>query len=115
MSARYGRTASTAVQHQPHAHLALAQLVEERARVTQLDVDDAAISARVGELGEEHLGVVDHEVAVEEEVGVRPQRTHDRRADGEVRNEVSVHHIDVQQIGHGRHSIHFRAEAREIG
>jgi len=49
---------------------AAAQLVEQGTRVAELDVDDAAVGAGLGEVLEEHPGVVDHEVTVEEQVGV---------------------------------------------
>ena len=62
------------VQHEPDADVARAQLVEQRARVAELDVHDAAVGAGVGEVVEQHARVVDHEVAVEEEVGVLAQR-----------------------------------------
>ena len=99
---RYGSTVSTGVgglSTRPDAHVARPQLVEQRARVAELDVHDAAVGAGVGEVGEQHAGVVDHEVAVEEQVGVRAQRLHHRRADGEVGHEVAVHHVDVQEVG----------------
>ena len=50
-------------------------LVEQRTRVAELDVHDAAVGARLGEVVEQHARVVDHQVAVEEQVGVRAQAT----------------------------------------
>ena len=102
ISSRYGITASTGVgglSTRPTPHAERPQLVEQRARVAELDVHDAAVGAGVGEVVEQHAGVVDHEVAVEEQVGVRAQRLHDRRADREVGHEVAVHHVDVQEVG----------------
>ena len=58
------------VEHEADADVARAQLVEQRARVAELDVHDAAVGAGVGEVGEQHARVVDHEVTVEEQVGV---------------------------------------------
>ena len=52
-----------------------------------------------GEVVEQVARVVDHQVAVEVEVGARAQALHDRCADREVRHEVPVHHVDVQEIG----------------
>ena len=36
---------------------------------------------------------------------LRAQRRHHRRADREVGHEVAVHHVDVQQVGFGRHPL----------
>ena len=77
ISSRYGSTASTGVggfSTRPTPTLRAAQLVEQRAGVAELDVHDAAVGTGVGEVVEQHAGVVDHEVAVEEEVGVLAQR-----------------------------------------
>ena len=65
-------------------------------------MDDAAIGAGRGEVVEQHLGVVDHQVTVQEQIGVGAQRFHDRRANGQVRHEVAVHHVDVKPIGPAR-------------
>ena len=43
--------------------------------------------------------VGDHQVHIERHVRDALQRSHDRRADGDVRDEVSVHHVDVNEIG----------------
>ena len=73
ISRRYGSTSSTGVSGlsvSPTPTRPVPQLVEQRAGVADLDVHDAPIRTRLGEVGEQHRGVVDHEVAVEEEVGV---------------------------------------------
>ena len=89
------------LERQPGAHAERADLVEQRLRVAELDVDGAAVGAGVGERAQQHPGVVDHQVAVEEQVGVRAQRLHDRRADREVRHVVAVHAVDVEELGGG--------------
>ena len=65
--------------------------------------------------GEQHLRVVDHQVAVEEQIGVLAQRLHDRRPDREVRHVVAVHAVDVQQVGLGRDARDVGREVREVG
>lgn len=45
------------------------------------------------------LGLRHHAVAVEKAGGVPSQRFDDRCADGEIRNEMTVHAIDVQPVG----------------
>ena len=49
--------------------------VEQRARITELDVHGAAVRAGLGEVVEQLAGVVDHQVAVEVKVGARAQAT----------------------------------------
>ena len=44
--------------------------VEQDARIAELDVHGAPVGARVGKSGEQRAGVVDHEVAVQEEIGM---------------------------------------------
>ena len=43
----------------------------------------------------------DHQMHVERLGGVRAQRLHHRRADGDVGHEMPVHHIDVDPVGAG--------------
>ena len=97
------------------AHPAGPDLVEQRLRVAELDVHGAAVGAGVGEQRQEHLRVVDHQVAVEEQVRVRPQRLHDRRPDRQVRHVVAVHAVDVQQVGGGCDPRHVVGEMGEVG
>ena len=92
-----------------------AQLVEQRTGIAELDVHDAAVGTGVGEVLEQHAGVVDHEVAVEEQVGALAQRPHHRRADGEVGHEVTVHHVDVQEVGDLAHPLDLGPELGEVG
>ncbi len=103
------------VQHQPDADVPLPHLLEERARVAELDVHDAAVGAGVGEAFEQHRRVVDHEVAVEEEVGVLAQRAHHDGPDREVGHEVAVHHVDVEEVGGVGDPLHLRRELGEVG
>ena len=65
---------------------------------------DAAISAGIREAREQDTGVVDHQMAVEEQVGARSQRRDDGRADREVGHEVPVHHVDVQEVSLRSHA-----------
>ena len=69
------------LERQTDAHAELPDLVEQRPRIAELDVDRATVGAGIGEAGQQHLRVVDHQVAVEEQVGVLAQRLHDRRPD----------------------------------
>ena len=59
-------------------------------------------------------GVLDHQVAVEGNLGCLQQRFHDREAEGQVRDEVRVHDVDVQPICAGD-GLGFVGETREVG
>jgi len=47
------------------------------------------------EVGDELVGVLDHEMTIERQAGDFPQRSYDRRPDGEIRNEMAIHNVDV--------------------
>ena len=76
---------------------------------------DAAVGARIGEAFEQDGRVVDHQMAVEEELGALAERPHDHRTDGEVGDEVAVHHVDVEQVGRVGDAIHLGRELSEVG
>ena len=52
-----------------------------------------------GERFDVAIGVADHQVHVERHLGDALERRDDRRADGDVRHEVPVHDVDVDQVG----------------
>ena len=55
------------------------------------------IRASVCKRGNVAVGILDHQVAVENGVGKRfAQRSHDRRANRDVRHEVTIHNVQVQ-------------------
>jgi hypothetical protein len=61
-------------------------------------MDGDRIRPRLGEVGEERIDRGDHQVDVERLGGVRPQRLHHRRPDGQVGDEMAVHDIDVDPV-----------------
>ena len=73
------------VEREPDPQPELTHALEQRAGIAELDVDRAAVGAGRGEVVEEDAGVVDHEVAVEVQLGPLAQRLHDRRPDREDR------------------------------
>ena len=79
------------------------ELLDLRHRAMQmrqhLDVDRHHVGAGVDERLEVAIGLHDHQVHVERQRRGLAQRFHDRHADGDVRHEVSVHHVDVNLIG----------------
>ena len=57
----------------------------------------------------------DHQVDVERLLRVRPQRFHHAGADGDVGDEMPVHHVDVDEIGtRGLDRLDLRTQPREI-
>jgi hypothetical protein len=79
-----------------------------------MEADDAR--ARLGEFRHQPVDRAHHQVHVERQLDMRPQRGAHHRADGEIRHVMVVHHVEVDQVGAGaRHRLHFVAEAREVG
>ena len=73
--------------------------------------------AGFGESGNEVVGILNHQVAVEGNTGnCFAQRRDDRRADGDVRHEMPVHDVHMQNgaaaVDRG---LRLRAEPGEIG
>jgi hypothetical protein len=66
-----------------------------------LGVHRDVASAGLGVAGRPALGVLDHQVAIERH-GAHPlDRLDDRQAEGQVRDEVRVHDVDVDPVGVG--------------
>jgi len=65
----------------------------------QLGVDGAQIRPRPGERFKVPKWFRDHEMDVQEGPGMGPDRFHERRAEGDVRHEVPVHHVEVENLG----------------
>ena len=63
----------------------------------RLDVEGDRAAARLDVRHGVPVGVLDHQVRVERQVGGPGQRLDHRRAEGQVRDEVVVHHVDVHQ------------------
>jgi hypothetical protein len=58
----------------------------------------------------------DHQVHVEDALGVRAQRRHHVGAKGDVGHEVPVHHVDVDVVGAGLgHPAHLLAQTGKVG
>ena len=62
-------------------------------------VDDQRIRAGLGEGLEELVRVFDHQVNFQRQLRHRPEALDDRRTEGQVGNEVAVHHVHVNAIG----------------
>ena len=55
--------------------------------------------ARIDEIFDIALGLLDHQVDVEWKLRCAPHRLRDDRTDGDVGHEVTVHHVDVHPVG----------------
>ena len=79
-----------------------------------VDGDHRGASAREGV--DVAVRVGDHQVHIERDVRDALQRSNHRRSDRDIRDEVSVHHIDVNEIGAAAFgSSHRLTERGEIG
>ena len=66
---------------------------------TGFHMNGQIVRSRCGKLGDERVGIRDHEMDVERKLGDFSQRFDDGRADSQVRHEMSVHDVNVEQIG----------------
>ena len=102
------------VEGQARPQAQAAHLRDELVRVADLDVDRAAVGPGVGEVLQVPAGLGHHEVAVEEERRVAPQRRHHGRPDRHVGDEVPVHHVDVEPVGGRRHLADLLGQQTEV-
>src|SRR5882762_2907742 len=58
-------------------------------------MDGNPVRTHLDESRDELVGILDHQVAVKRQVRRLPQGLHDRRANGQVWNEMPVHDVDV--------------------
>ena len=78
-------------------------------------VDGDPISAGFRESGDEFIRPFNHEMTIERNFRDSAKRGYDRRPDRDVRDEMTIHHINVEDGGSPFDSgLSFRAEAGEI-
>jgi hypothetical protein len=101
-----------------HDERLLAELADLRERAMEVrarfevHADQIGAGLRVG--GDPRFGVLDHQVDVEREAGGFLHGLDHERTDRQVRDEVSVHDIDVHVVG-GRDGLDLFGEPTEIG
>ena len=66
---------------------------------TGLDMHRDDIGAGLGESLEIRVARRDHQMHIEHLLGVRAQRFHDVRSDGDVGDEVAVHDVEMDPVG----------------
>ncbi len=91
----------------------LERAVEMRSR---LCMDRNGVGPGRCEIGKIGIGRRDHQVKIERLFGARPDVPDHRRTEGDVRHEMSVHHIEMDPVGAGSvDRLDLLAEAGEIG
>jgi hypothetical protein len=74
------------------------------------------IGAGIGECGDEGIDRRDHQMYVERQCAVRFERLDHVRANGDVGDEMSVHHVDMDVVGAGvGNRSNLLAQARKVG
>ena len=92
---------------------ALNRAVEVR---TRLRMHGDRIRARFGEGVEKRVDGRNHQMDVERLAGVRAERLHHCRPDGQVGHKMAVHHVDMDPVCAGAvDRAHFLAEPGEVG
>ena len=82
---------------------------------TGLDVDRDEIGARGGKRLHGCLCRLDHQVDVQRQTGMRAERPDDGGAEGQLRDEMPVHHIDVNEVGaRGLHGPRLASQRGEV-
>ena len=67
------------------------------------------------ELGDKGIGVRNHEVDVEGQLSDFSERRYDRRTDGQIGDEMSVHDIDMEDVGpRPFHGCHFLGQSGKV-
>src|SRR6266702_6096717 len=87
---------SSRIDHNPREHPMLLNLLQCAMQMpADLLVNADHVRPGLRELGDEGVRVLDHQMAIERELRHRTQGFHHGRTEGDVRYEVAVHYIDV--------------------
>jgi hypothetical protein len=77
-------------------HLVLGYVFEGAVEVAAgFEVDADPVGPGIGESGDELVGILDHQVAIEGQFGVFAEGGDDGWADGDIGDEMAIHHVDV--------------------
>ena len=84
------------IEHHRRLHAVVGDQLERAVQVAAgLVVDADPVGPGVGKRGDELVGILDHQVAIERQVGDLAQAFHHRRPDGDVGHKMAVHDVDV--------------------
>ena len=103
------------VQDEPNADAKAPHLGTQGLGLPDLHMHRAGVRAGVTERLEVLPGVGHHQVAVEEHPRAPPDGGDDRRPDGDVGNEVAVHHVEVKPVGHAGNLGDLGPQCAEVG
>ena len=79
-------------------------------------MEQDVVGAGFGEGFDIRVNRLDHQVHVERQARMRPQRFQQSRAEADVRDEVAVHDVQMQPVGAGGlDRANFLSQAGEIG
>jgi hypothetical protein len=79
-------------------------------------VEGDHVGTGLGEIGNDAVHRLHHQVHVDHRFGVRAQRLAHQRADGQVGHVMVVHHVEMDPVGaRGDDVAHFLAECGEVG
>ena len=82
---------------------------------TGFNVDGEIVGSCFGKLRDEGIGIGDHQMNVKRQFRDFFQAFNDGWPDGQIRHEMAVHHIDMQEIGtRSLHCGDFVGQAREV-
>ena len=96
------RDAGGRIHGETDLHAERADLPQQlRHAIRQLDVDGQLVRARLGERFEENLRLRTHQVNVEEHLRQRTNRAHHLGTEGNVRDKMPVHDVQVQPLRAG--------------
>ena len=84
------------VDHDARLHAVVAYVLDGAVQVrARLVVHADPVGARLAECGDELVGVLDHQVAIQRQFGRLAQRLHHRRPQCDVGHKVAVHHVHM--------------------
>ena len=80
-----------------------------------LYVNREIVCSGLCEFGDKAIGVRDHEVDVEGQLSDFSERRYDRRTDGQIWDEMSVHDINMEEVGSRPfHGCHFLGQSSKV-
>ena len=98
------------------SHLIIATAVAAAIQMTRrFIVDRNGVRAGLHECRHVALRVFDHEMDIQMQLGGFANRLDHRRADRQVRDEMPVHHVDVEEVGLGADPFDLGRQHRVVG
>src|SRR5471032_1179717 len=84
--------------------------------VRRFRVEGDDVGASLGEVGDDAVDRLDHQVDIDRHLHVRADRFAYQRADGQVGNVMVIHHVEVDHVGAVADNVaYFFTQAGEVG